>query len=202
MTHIEYSNDELRYLVHKINAYESGLYQIIKSLVFYQMKDSDELREAVALWSTNESKAITKYGHISLWDTSNVTDMRLMFYYAKDFNQDIGKWDTSNVTTMSGMFSHAKEFNEDIGMWDTSNVTNMSEMFYYANNFNQDIGKWDTSNVTTMYGMFHSAINFNKDIGNWDTSNVTYMSNMFSYAKEFNQDYISRWDTSKVIDSN
>jgi hypothetical protein len=41
---------------------------------------NDELRKAVKLWSTNESKAITKYGHISLWDTSNVTNMNLMFY--------------------------------------------------------------------------------------------------------------------------
>jgi len=37
MTHTEHSNDELRYLVNKINAYESPLYHIIKSLVFYQM---------------------------------------------------------------------------------------------------------------------------------------------------------------------
>ena len=33
------SNDALRCLLHKINDYESGLYHIIKSLVFYQMKD-------------------------------------------------------------------------------------------------------------------------------------------------------------------
>ena len=79
MTHTEHPNDELRYLVHKINDYESGLYQIIKSLVFYPMKDSDELREAVALWRRDESIAITKYGHISLWDTSNVTNMKRMF---------------------------------------------------------------------------------------------------------------------------
>jgi len=39
------------------------------------MKDSDELREAVKLWLDNESTAITKYGHISLWNTSKVTDM-------------------------------------------------------------------------------------------------------------------------------
>ena len=43
--------------------------------VFYKMKDSKELREAVKLWLNNESKAKNKYGHISLWDTSNVTDM-------------------------------------------------------------------------------------------------------------------------------
>ena len=61
MTHtMKPSNDALRCLLHKINEYESGLYQIILSLVFYPMKDSDELREAVALWSTNESKAIIK----------------------------------------------------------------------------------------------------------------------------------------------
>jgi len=60
-------------------------------IVFYQMKDSEELRKAVSLWLSDESKAIIKYGHISLWDTSNVTaDMSDMFYGAHNFNQDIG----------------------------------------------------------------------------------------------------------------
>ena len=98
------SNVVLRGLLYKINDYESGLYHIIKSLVFYPMKDSDELREAVALWLSDESKAIIKYGHISLWNTSNVTDMSNMFYNATNFNEDIGGWDTANVTNMNSMF--------------------------------------------------------------------------------------------------
>ena len=101
MTHaMEYSIDELRCLLHKINDYESGLYQNILSLVFYQMKDSYELREAVALWLTDKSTAIIKYGHIGNWDTSNVTD--------------IGYWDILNVTIMSKMFLGASKFNQDI----------------------------------------------------------------------------------------
>ena len=60
MTHTEHTNDELSYILHKINDYESGLYQIIKSLVFYPMKDSEELEAAVKLWLEAESKAITK----------------------------------------------------------------------------------------------------------------------------------------------
>ena len=151
---MEYSNDELRGLLHKINEYESGLYQIILSLVFYQMKDSDELREAVALWLSDESTAKTKYGHISLWNTSKVTNMRGMFFGAKEFNEDIGEWDTSNVTSMHSMFNTARRFNGNIGNWDTSNVTNMSYMFQGANQFDQDISKWNTSNVTNMNWMF------------------------------------------------
>jgi surface protein len=68
------------------------------------MKDSKELRKAVKLWLEAESIAIIKYGHISLWDTSNVTDMRRLFGNATNFNQDIGGWNTSNVTDMSLMF--------------------------------------------------------------------------------------------------
>ena len=39
------------------------------------MKDSGELREAVKLWLEDKSTAKTKYGHISLWNTSNITDI-------------------------------------------------------------------------------------------------------------------------------
>ena len=92
---MEPSNDALRGLLHKIHSYEPNIYNTIIRNVFYQMKDSGELREAVALWLTNESTAIIKYGHISLWDTSNVTDMSRMFDRAIKFNGDIGGWDTS-----------------------------------------------------------------------------------------------------------
>ena len=140
-----HSNVKLKKLLNKINDYEACLYKIIKSLVFYQMKDSKELRKAVKLWLGDESKAIIKYGHISLWNTSNVTNMSKMFYSAIKFNQDISRWDTSNVTNMSYMFHNAYKFNQDISRWDTSNVTDMSKMFICATIFNQDIGGWNTS---------------------------------------------------------
>ena len=170
-----HSKFELNKLVSKINEYETGLFQKISSLVFYPMKDDDELREAVKLWLGNKSKAITKYGHISLWDTSKVTNMRCMFHYSNDFNEDIGGWNTSNVTNMSGMFRNAYYFNQDIGKWDTSNVTDMNYIFYNATYFNQDIGKWNTSNVTDMGCMFNGATNFNQDIGKWNW-NFSYVS--------------------------
>ena len=71
---MEPSNDALRGLLCNIHSYESELYNTIMRSVFYPMKDSDELREAVKLWLRDEFTAILKYGHISLWDTSNVTD--------------------------------------------------------------------------------------------------------------------------------
>ena len=58
-------------------------------------------------------------------DMSQVTDMSLMFFENRTFNQDIANWDTSNVTNMFTMFIGAASFNQPIGNWDTSNVTNM-----------------------------------------------------------------------------
>jgi len=206
MTHtMDTSNDALRCLLHKINSYEPFIYNTIMRIVFYPMKDSNELREAIKLWLDNESTAITKYGHISLWNTSKVTDMKFMFMgvnNVNNFNQDISEWDTSNVTNMYCMFYRAINFNQDIGKWDTSKVTNMNLMFYNTMEFNQDIGKWNTSNVNDMSGMFCGANKFNQYIGGFDTSSVTKMNGMFSGATNFNKDYISNWDTSKVIDSN
>lgn len=172
--------------------------------------DNDTLKIAVKEWIKNSSKAEKKYGHISDWDTSGVTDMNFLFENSRDFNYDIGRWDTSNVTDMSGMFYCAESFNQDIGRWNVSNVNDMGGMFSGATLFNQDIGDWDVSNVTNMFysaysyfdaevidGMFSGASSFNQDISRWDVSKVENMRGMFYEAKSFNQD-IGRWDVSNV----
>ena len=138
------------------------------------------IRSAVDQWVSNQTQAETTYGHISDWDTSNVTSMFLLFYNKPNFNDDISRWDTSQVTDMRLMFREASSFNQDISTkmatisddvkyvaWDTSNVTNMEQMFYKASSFGQNIENWN--------------------IGNWNTSKVTNMSYMFDDSKNFNQ---------------
>ena len=155
------------------------------------------LKDAVQEWLDNPANSEKKYGHISNWDTSEVTSMEALFVDAETFNEPLNNWDVSNVENMERMFNGASSFNQDISAWDVSNVTDMSEMFYKAKSFNQDIGNWDVSNVWNMNEMFYKAKSFNQDIGNWDVSNMTYMNGMFNEASSFNQD-IGNWDVSHV----
>ena len=76
---------------------------------------------------------------ISKWDTSKVTDMRTMFWSAREFNQDISKWDVSKVEDMSYMFSYSPSFNADISHWDVSKVKLMESMFSGASSFKQKL---------------------------------------------------------------
>ena len=117
--------------------------------------------------------------NVTGWNTSNVTNMSLMFFNATSFNQNIGSWDVSNVTDMGGMFDEAESFNQDISSWDVSSVTNMVTMFSGATAFNQDISSWDVSNVTDMRSMFNSVSNFNQNLASWDIADVTDMEQMF-----------------------
>ena len=54
---------------------------------------------------------VVKYGDISHWDVSSVTDMSRMFEEASSFNQPLNNWDVSNVTDMRRMFNGARSFN-------------------------------------------------------------------------------------------
>ena len=134
--------------------------------------NNKSLKSAVEKWLENSSIAEKKYGHISKWDVSNVTDMDGLFSENESFNEDISKWDVSNVENMSHLFFCADSFNQDIGDWDVSKVKNMWRTFYSANSFNQDIGKWDVSSVKSFEDLFKECDKFKQDLSNWNLNKI------------------------------
>ena len=55
--------------------------------------NNETILEAVKEWLENEEVTETKYGHISNWDTSGVTEMKALFY--PGFRDSKSKIDTS-----------------------------------------------------------------------------------------------------------
>jgi len=120
-----------------------ALYEITPFIIL--ALDNESIRVAVKDYLEGGMKKdviVKRYGPIEKWDTSKVTDMNNLFYFAKNFNQDISKWDTSKVTCMQVMFYEADNFNQDISKWDTSKVTSMVCMFYGAKSFNLENAPW------------------------------------------------------------
>lgn len=157
------------------------------------------LRKAIKLWSISERCAIEKYGHISEWDVSSVTNMSYLFACCRDFNEPLNKWNVSSVTNMSCMFQGKKLFNQPLDNWNVSSVINMAHMFSGATEFNQPLDKWDVSSVTCMNNMFNRATKFNQPLEHWNVSSVTSMKGMFGGAHNFNQP-IEQWNVSSVTD--
>ena len=93
----------------------------------YNRTDND-IHEAVNEWCEDHVSAAEKYGNISEWNTSLVTNMKELFAYKKEFNDDISKWNVSSVTNMDSMFYNTP-FNGDISGWNVSSVKYMGGMF-------------------------------------------------------------------------
>ena len=154
--------ENLNQLIIEINRQEPNLVSIIKHFIkSYTFKTNEELRTAVDLWCKYKEECLPKYGHISYWDVSKITDMSFLFK-DKNFNEDISKWDVSNVTNMMGMFLGVESFNQHINNWDVSNVTNMDYMFSFTSSFNQPLNMWNVSNDNWLGYMFFDAISFNQ----------------------------------------
>ncbi|MBO7674347.1 MAG: BspA family leucine-rich repeat surface protein [Atopobiaceae bacterium] len=165
-------------------------------------------------------------------DTSNVTDMGLMFGWCTHLTSlDLSGWDTSKVENMQEMFalcyslpsldlsgfdtSSVKDMEKmfylctelpflDLSGFDTSSVTDMSGMFVWCDNLTSlDLSSWNTSNVTTTHSLFAGCENLaSVDLTGWDTSNVTDMVAMFTECPLFTSLDLSGFDTSKVTDFN
>jgi surface protein len=106
----------------------------------YIRTDAD-IHDVVNEWCDDPTKAEAKYGHISEWNTSLVTNMKELFEMKRGFKDDISKWNVSSVTNMEYMFNRTP-FNGDISGWNVSSVTNMYFMFWQTP-FNGDISGWD-----------------------------------------------------------
>ncbi len=96
-------------------------------------------------------------------DTSNITDMSLLFYDVDPHDIDISEWDVSNVKDMQCMFRYCENFNCDLSQWDVSNVINMQNMFYDCKKFKgEGLDNWnisDSVNTDWMFGECNSMKN-------------------------------------------
>ena len=135
-------------------------------------------------------------------DSSKLTNMNRMFYYAQIDNLDLSSLKTLKVTNMGELFYYCMKLTHlDISSFDTSNVTNMSYMFYKCNNLKINIENFNTSKVENMSGMFSGCESiYRLDLSNFDTSRVTDMSYMFSNCMFMTTLNISSFDTSNVVD--
>ena len=157
-------NQEIvRYNLDKIKIHSNHpttyLYKLIKDKIFFKYKfnTKEDLQKAVDLWCNDKHLAIEKYGIISFWDTSNITDMSLLFRDKTNFNSDISNWDVSNVINSSYMFYGATNFNQPLDNWVVSNVTNMRLMFIGATSFNQPLDNWNVENVSSTKHFYHRS---------------------------------------------
>ena len=125
------------------------------------IRRDNDIHAAIKLWCSDRDSALAIYGHISFWNTWEVSNMKELFMNKHFFNDNISHWNVSNVTNMDSMFKGAFNFNQPLRIWNVSKVTNMKGMFLRAQAFNQPISSWNVSNVTNMNGMFREAHNFN-----------------------------------------
>ena len=144
----------LKFLLLEDKEYDEHL---VLEQLYSGMRTDDDIRAAVNAWCRDPVAAEIKYGHISGWDTSLVTDTKELFKCETNFNDDISVWNVSNVTNMGGMFRGASRFNQPLDQWNVGNVTNMEEMFNGARAFNQPLEQWNVGNVTNMERMFQGS---------------------------------------------
>ena len=168
------------------------------------VESNADLKDAVALNVVCGEQS--PFGNIKFIDTKMVTDMSFLFANS-DFNDDIGLWDVSQVTDMKMMFYGSSKFDSDLSRWRTSSVTDMWGMFAFAKSFKgKGLETWDTSHVSDLSYMFFGAETFAGDVSRWQTHACKAAASTFKGAKGFKGEvttngYLKGWDISEIDDA-
>ncbi len=91
-------------------------------------------------------------------DTSKTTNLRNLFYKAKEFNQPITELDLSKIDISgAGMFVGAESFNQPIPS-EFNKMTSMENLFYEAKSFNKPFS-WEGTKLISVSRCFFGAEN-------------------------------------------
>ena len=149
---------------------------------------------------------LTSIENLTLLDTSNVTNMRYMFYDCTRLkNLDLSTFNTINATDMGFMFAGCPDVASfDLSEFDTTNVTDMNDMFEDCSALtNLDLSTFNTTNVTDMSFMFEGcSVLTNLDLSTFNTTNVTDMHYMFSGCSGLTNLNVSTFNTTNVTAMN
>ena len=141
--------------------------------------------------------------NLSSWNTSKVEDMSMMFYGTACLSLNLNDWDVHNVNKIDNIFSDSYIQQISLCSWNLSKITNLSRLFDGCSGLtNLDLTNFDASQVTDMSYMFNDCSNLT-DItfgDNWNTSQVTNMATMFRNCSNLTHLDLSRFDTSHVTD--
>ena len=161
-----------------------------------------DFRPKTTVFWFNQLQALTQITGIEHLNTSEVTNMRSMFYGCKALSQlDVSKFDTKNVTDMSSMFEGCAALSQlDVSKFDTKNVTDMGRMFSGCAALTRlDVSNFNTANVTDMACMFAECAALTQlDVSKFDTHNVTRMNWMFGECSALPQLDVSNFNTANV----
>ena len=176
-------------------------------------KGCGKLAEIIGLTSVDTSEATSMASmfyecsalssvDLSYFDTSNVTDMKMMFILSGLKTLDVSSFNTQKVENMMGMFA-SLDVVEIAGLksFNTSNVKDMSYMFTGCSKLTSlDLSGFDTKNAATMEGMFSECKALKSlKITSFDTRAVESMAGMFSECCSLSSiDFPAGFDTGKV----
>ncbi len=143
---------------------------------------------------------------MSYLNTSEVTDMRLMFMFCTKLTSlEVGSFNTANVVAMGDMFRYCYGLTSlDLSNFNTSKVTSMNYMFSSCYGLTSlDLSNFNTSKVTDMSGMFDYCISLTSlDLSSFNTANVVAMGDMFWNNSNLRTVYVgSNWSTAAVTNS-
>jgi len=134
--------------------------------------------------------------NVSLFNTSNVTDMTGMFGGCASLTT-VPLFNTSNVTSTDGMFYGCTSLTT-VPLFNTSNVTEFGGMFYGCTSLTT-VPLFNTSNATTTGGMFQGCTSLKTvPLFNIKTSGTVTMNSMFDDCASLTT--VPLFNTSNVTD--